>query len=791
VVADAYTPAVERAGLGFEHPRRAPHDGRDPLRCQRDHAHHHTITITKRDVDRKPHPEGVHIPTRLQHHHTVNAIATEEPPSSAPHARGRFGRREHVTITDEPHCHRPGPSSSGDGTAPPETSCAHALRKQWVVGDPAVTGHPGTILGVTSTDAGAPNQLTYQPSLDGLRALAVAAVVVFHLRETGLTGGFLGVDTFFVLSGFLITTLLVLEWRRRDHIGLLAFWARRARRLLPALILLLIVVAIYAKLEVPSTELHRLRWDGIAGLFYVANWRFVASHQSYFELFSAASPFRHLWSLAIEEQFYLVWPLITVACLTLGRGRLRWLAWTAGLGTIASTIAMAVLYNADDPSRAYYGTDTHAHPILIGALLAIVLIDLPTATARLKRWFDWAGVVAMAGLLAAFAFAHSTSPRLYRGGSLVFAVIAAALITSIMRSPNGPVARTLAFRPFVLIGIISYGIYLWHWPVIVYTTEARVGVSGIGLDAIRVGITLAASIASYLLVERPIRRGLAGRATWIAAPAGIAAGVIALLIGTTGATAAPNYFAGGTIPPTSSTTLGPPIPGNPTRGVLVGDSLAASLGPGLDAAMAAHNVPFTTAAQPGCSILRGVTVQQDGRPYPWSRACSTAMQPALRAVVNASPRPDLVVWLSTWDAVDRELGGRRVKIGTHAGKVVLGREVRRAATLLTRHGARLVILTVPSPVPGTPTVLPGLDEAGRIHSLNALYRRSGPTGDGRVSVFDLGSIVCPGGHCPAKVGGIELRPDGSHFGPAGSQYVGRKLGDAILECWRAPTTCGR
>jgi peptidoglycan/LPS O-acetylase OafA/YrhL len=533
-----------------------------------------------------------------------------------------------------------------------------------------------------------------------------------------------------------------------------------------------------------------LRWDGIAGLFYVANWRFVASHQSYFELFSAASPFRHLWSLAIEEQFYLIWPLVTAACLTLGRGRLRWLAWTAGLGTIASTVAMAGLFNADDPSRAYYGTDTHAHPILIGTLLAIILIDLPAATARRKRSLDVAGIVALAGLLAAFAYAHSTSPRLYRGGSLVFALTAAALITSIMRSPSGVVARVLAFRPFVLIGMISYGIYLWHWPVIVYTTEARVGVSGIGLDAIRIGITLAASTASFLLVERPIRRGLGGRARWIAAPAGIAAGVIALLIGTTGATAAPNYFASGPTTATSSTTLGPAVPGNPTRAVLVGDSVGASLGPGLEGAMAARGIPFATAAQPGCSVLRGVTVQADGRPYPWSRACASAMQPALRNVVDSSPRPDLIVWLSTWDAVDRDLGGQRVKIGTHAGELVLGREIRKTAALLTRRGARLVILTVPAPVPGTPAVLPGFDEAPRIRKLNALYRRSGPTRDGRVSVFDLSSIVCPGGRCPARVAGIELRPDGSHFGAAGSRYVGRKVSDAILECWRVRTSCG-
>ena len=645
---------------------------------------------------------------------------------------------------------------------------------------------------MTSTDADAPNQLAYQPSLDGLRALAVAAVVVFHLRETGLTGGFLGVDTFFVLSGFLITTLLVLEWRRRSGIELLAFWARRARRLLPALILLIVAVAIYAKFEVPSTEFHRLRWDGIAGLFYVANWRFVASKQSYFELFSAASPFRHLWSLAIEEQFYLVWPLVTIGCLRLGRGRLRVLAAVTGIGAVSSVVVMAALYNADDPSRAYYGTDAHAHPILIGALLALVFVNWPmtSVSARARRMLDGAGVLALAAVLAAFVFSHATSARLYRGGSLVFAVAVAVLIASITRAPRGVVARILAFRPFVLIGLISYGIYLWHWPVIVYATEARVGLSGIGLDGFRIACTLAFAVTSYLLVERPIRRGFKARATWIAAPAGLAAGVVAIVLGTTGATAAPGFFGGGPLPATSSTTLGPPQAGNPTHVELVGDSLAASLGGGVDDAMASHGIRFDAAATPGCSILRGVTVQKDGRPYPWSRACNSAIQPALAKIMNTPPRPDLVLWLDTWDAVDRDLGGRRVEIGTQAGRVVLGEEVQRAAALLTANGARLIILTVPTPVSGSAAVLPGLDEAARVRQLNDLYRRSGPTRDGRVSVFDLSTIVCPGGRCSAHVGGIELRPDGSHFGIEGARYVGTRLTDAVLNCWKQPTACG-
>ncbi|MGZ6897550.1 MAG: acyltransferase family protein [Acidimicrobiia bacterium] len=647
---------------------------------------------------------------------------------------------------------------------------------------------PGPALAGGAT--GAAGRLDYHPALDGLRALAVAAVVVFHLRQTGLTGGFLGVDAFFVLSGFLITTLLVLEWRRHRGIGLLAFWGRRARRLLPALLLMMLAVAVFAAIATPTDELHRLRYDGIAGLFYAANWRFVASGQSYFDLFASPSPFRHLWSLAIEEQFYLVWPLVTLGCLTLARGRLRLLAVVAAVGAIVSTALMAGLFIGDDPSRAYYGTDTHAHPILVGVLLALVLVDRPTVSAGVARALDVTGLVALLAVLGAFAFAHDTSPRLYRGGSLAFAVAVAVVIATVMRAPRGMLGRLFAWRPFVAIGIISYGIYLWHWPVIVEVTATRTGLSGLGLELLQVAITLAISIASYLLVERPIRHGFRFRRAWLAAPAGLALGMVAILVGTAGATSAPAFLQQGpTDPNTTNTTLGPATAGDPTHVVLVGDSLAKSLGPGLDDAFARDGIPFDADAIPGCSVIRGVTVQGDGRPYPWSRACDQAITPALRAMVRNEPRPDLVLWLSTWDGVDRLLGGRRVRVDSRSGKVVLTREIRRAADLLTAEGARVMILTVPSPVPGTPTVLPGLDEAGRIRAINALYRRAAPTAAGEVRVLDLATIVCPGGRCPEHVDGVTLRPDGSHFGVEGAQVVGRAVANAALACWRDPNRC--
>ncbi len=192
----------------------------------------------------------------------------------------------------------------------------------------------------------------YLPALDGLRAFAVLAVLCYHGGMSWAIGGFLGVDAFFVLSGFLITSLLLVEWRGTGGIALSAFWIRRARRLLPALFLVLGGVALYAAFAAAPTELDRIRSDGLASLFYVSNWRFVFSHQSYFEQFGVPSPLRHMWSLAIEEQFYLVWPMIVYGVLRWRRGSVGALAAVAGAIGIASVVLMVTLYEPGrDPSR--------------------------------------------------------------------------------------------------------------------------------------------------------------------------------------------------------------------------------------------------------------------------------------------------------------------------------------------------------------------------------------------------------------------------------------------------------
>ncbi|MGD0765697.1 MAG: acyltransferase, partial [Dehalococcoidia bacterium] len=218
-------------------------------------------------------------------------------------------------------------------------------------------------------------RFSYRPGLDGIRALAVAAVLAYHADFPWARGGFLGVDAFFVLSGYLITTILLTEWNARGGIGLLAFWTRRARRLLPALYLMLIGVAIYAVFMASPLELDKIRGDALATIAYVANWRPIFTGASYFDRFSIPSPLNHTWSLAIEEQYYLIWPLLLLFLL-----RVRRLTPNALLAvTLAMAAASAILMGAlfqpgHDPSLVYYGTDTRAQSLLVGAALAMLLL---------------------------------------------------------------------------------------------------------------------------------------------------------------------------------------------------------------------------------------------------------------------------------------------------------------------------------------------------------------------------------------------------------------------------------
>jgi peptidoglycan/LPS O-acetylase OafA/YrhL len=384
--------------------------------------------------------------------------------------------------------------------------------------------------------------LPYLPGLDGLRALAVVAVLLYHAGLPWIPGGFLGVEVFFVLSGYLITALLLAEWRRLGRVDLKAFWWRRARRLLPALYLVLIATLAYAVVFLPG-EVAGLRGDVLAALGYVTNWYLVFGHESYFEAVGRPSLLKHLWSLAVEEQFYLFWPLVFWLGVSFGatRWRTRRVLMVAFGGAAVSVALMAVLFVPGvDPSRLYYGTDTRAGGLLIGAALAVVWtpelrrtsskgsscptargFGLDHARGRFGRRWGWTAPVlldalglAALGTLAFLCFRLGEfDPTLYRGGLAAVSLATAALIMALTHPRTRIGSALLGRQPLRWIGLRSYGIYLWHWPVFMVTRPGLdVPLDGWPLLALRLAVTVVLAELSYRYVETPIRHGAIGHA---------------------------------------------------------------------------------------------------------------------------------------------------------------------------------------------------------------------------------------------------------------------------------------
>jgi len=359
-------------------------------------------------------------------------------------------------------------------------------------------------------------RLGYMPALDGVRAIAVSAVLLYHGNLGWFSGGFLGVDVFFVLSGYLITSVL-LDARRANGgpLGLPRFYLHRARRLLPALFLMLAGTVAYTVIFLPH-EAAKLRGDLFAALGYVQNWYLILHQQSYFAAAGRPPMLQHLWSLAIEEQFYLVWPLLLGLLLKYWRPTRLKLALGILAAAAASSLLMAVLYRSGaDPSRVYYGADTHSSGLLIGAALAILAPPwrLRGKTGRMAPIaLEVAGVVGLFAIVWSFVSITEFDDALYRGGYFLFSFVAALVIVVAVH----PAARLshgiLASPPMIWIGKRSYGIYLWHWPVYLVTRPGQdIPLTGIPLFVLRVAITLGIAAFSYRFVEMPIRNGALGR----------------------------------------------------------------------------------------------------------------------------------------------------------------------------------------------------------------------------------------------------------------------------------------
>jgi peptidoglycan/LPS O-acetylase OafA/YrhL len=524
-------------------------------------------------------------------------------------------------------------SSVRADTAPPPVSPPGSSARPWSR-QPGGTVTKGTVAN------------RYIPALDGIRAVAVLAVLLYHGGVPWARGGFLGVDVFFVLSGYLITALLLAEWQASGRVALGAFWARRARRLLPALFLVLVAVTIWFARWPPSGVLPDVAADTRWTLGYAANWHFLAAGESYFDQFAIPSPLRHTWSLAIEEQFYLLWPLLLVGLLRLGRGSYRLVLACTMAATAVSALLLAVWYEPADPSRVYYGTDTRAAAILVGAGAALILARRPAAVSRRARLsLDLAAMCAAVGIGWAMVALDEHNGLVFRGGIPILAVLVAVVIAATVLSSDGPIGRCLSPAPLRTVGLISYGLYLWHWPVYVALTEDRTGLGGTNLLLLRLTVTFVAAGLSYLLVEQPVRSGQWwGRRQWRALPAGaVCVGVVLLA-----APAAP------TPPPT--VTAAPPAgrvatavasesepAAAPVRVLVVGDAEATALG---DALGRVEGTVVRTAAAPGCGLSAEAAVAVAGE----IAACAGLRNLGWQHEV-ARARPDVVVVADAWHEV--------------------------------------------------------------------------------------------------------------------------------------------
>jgi peptidoglycan/LPS O-acetylase OafA/YrhL len=532
----------------------------------------------------------------------------------------------------------------------------------------------------------------HQPALDGLRGVAVLMVLAFHGGAGWMTGGYVGVSVFFTLSGFLITSVLLREHDRTGTISVRSFAARRARRLLPASFLCLVGVAVLARAGLLD-GVADLRRDLIGSLLQVQNWVLLGSGESYTELLAARggqpSPLEHFWSLAIEEQVYWVWPWAVLAVMALRPSRRT--ASVVGVAVVGALAAPVFAWRWG-PDAAYWATPARLGELLIGAVLAFALARRPNALGAV----DHAGPPALAAIVAAAVVLPADGGPAYAGWLPVLALVTATLLAA--TQVPGATRSLLSVRPLVAVGTVSYGLYLYHWPVYVVLDAERTGLGGsriedIALAGLRLTVTAAVAVLSFVLVERPVRRATwTPGVTFAGAGATLAVAVVTVLAVTpladdgywraptaarlpapTDASRQPllarapvlsddrdDRDDGAVARPTvgPSSVAGVPwsaaLPSRPVRVVVAGDSTAESLGVGLSM-WSTSTYPLATVAvatSPGCGFLRGGVVASDGD-VPFRERCDDVLDDGLPATLAAA-RPDVVLLMVTErDLLDR------------------------------------------------------------------------------------------------------------------------------------------
>ncbi len=606
------------------------------------------------------------------------------------------------------------------------------------------------------------------PQLDGVRAVAIALVIAYHLGY--LPGGWVGVDVFFVLSGYLITSILLRDQGPLRHLG--RFWGRRSRRLLPAVLLLLVVMSAYAHLGGPGVVPAQMRGPALATAFYAANWQQIVAGSSYFAHFEFPSVFQHTWSLAIEEQYYLLWPLILAALVRLSGGRRRRLVAATTVLLATSAVWMGVAAHVFGANRAYLGTDTRAWELLLGGALSMAFPPERPTLGRLP--WPAATVAGLAGVSVGIAFTGAPGGWIWDGGLVAMGLGSALVISGVVQAPAGPVARMLSLPPVAWVGRISYSLYLWHWPVIVTLTESTTGLSGAGLLAARLAAMLGASVVSYYAVEQPLRTfdwsRLAARAH-VPGPLFPAAALSVSALLVIGATVGPARAGSAPVPEASIDTggpadsgayrvdLGPASPRNPYRVWVLGDSVMADAAPGLVAALD---------ASPGMKVVLNSA-------FPgWGLTVDRAFPKDAGPAVERS-RPQIAVGTWSWD--DTEALADPVAYRDRLGSVV-------AALLSAPYNLELVVLLQfpqAGPYLGQTSPKAGA-EWKRENAAQGAWDQAAEQVTyrfpGRALYFQTSQVFAPSGRFYEWLrtgSGAWLRArkiDGTHFCPFGSAVMG-------------------
>jgi len=631
----------------------------------------------------------------------------------------------------------------------------------------------------TSSTAKAPSR---NDALDGLRLFAVAAVMAFHFGLPHAAAGFLGVDVFFVLSGYLITSLL-LKQLERGHIKVLDFWTRRMRRLIPALLAVIGAVLVWSAVVAPAMSRDGLRSDITATLFYVANWHFIST-STYFANDGVASPLQHMWSLAVEEQFYLVWPLLlglTALVVRQPRRRVIAVGVIAGAGIVASAIRLSSLWVSAGQDRAYLGTDSRIFEPLVGALLAVLMTS--ASVRGLITRAHWrllaVGGIGLLWALATLGGPGGAASGYANGGAVVVAASTAAVIAAIA-TRGSTATRALALPAVAYLGRLSYAMYLWHWPLQVWTQ--RYGwwdLSRLGTPArasLLTLLTVALAALSYHFIEAPIRYGsvarfLVPRRAFVVLP--LTLGAIFLLN---------SSF----VLPRAGAAVG-----SVTRTVvLVGDSVPQRLAPDLTRAAARDGYVVISATRGSCPATGVAVVDRTGKPWGAGVKCAVDV-PARQDAAIAKYRPALVISWSRYELADRVgADGNPVAFATPAYWALQEHAFTTRAAALTRYGATVVAVQIERSGLGMSTrctaascgpFLERLLKATAAQDVWNAFLASHTTG--AVRSISIQSLVCKDAASPCNdrlPDGSLARPDGTHYAPGAAAVVARAVIDRSL-----------